>query len=287
VTIDAISRGDIPKFLRRNLLGSEFLAVFSDVVSEEADSDEQKLLKFIDRVISFPHSYAYSDRTTRNAGALIFASLPYISAAKKQTISDFQIDDAIINGTSAPADIVNVTINQLDCRGADLGLLNFSDSTIVSIIASESSMFSPTFPVPKGILLESGEQLSDQEAIVRWLTIRGRNADATITAGVSSARLKRHPVYRLLGQACRIRQYWLRAEDDLYGKKILKNDNWPTLSTVLQTHGFLRQEIRQASGRSSTFVHIKHRERILAEDENDSELLAFYRELEGVAIQGQ
>lgn len=280
VTIDTISCGDIPKFIRRNILGSEYLAVFADVVTDEATSNPEKIKQFTDRTINFPHSYQYVDRAIRNVGALIFASLPNLDTNSVPTIANFQIDDAVTIGTATRATLHEVSINQLDCRGADLRPLTFSESSIVTVIANQASMFSPTFPIPKLILLESSQQLTDSAEIEGWLANHGRNTDESVLVGISSSTLKQHPVYRLLGQACRIRQYWLRAEDDLYGKKILKNEYWAILSDTLRKHGFLREETRQASGRASVFVHIKHKDRILAEDTGDDELAKFFLALE-------
>lgn len=280
VTVDAISSGDVPKYIRRNILGSEYLAVFADVISEEAFVRPEAVLEFIERAINFPHSYQYFDRAIRNVGALIFASLPNVPTGRAPMIANFQIDEAIAAGTAGRADIHNVTISQLDCRGADLRSLSFTESLIVTVIANGSSLFSSTFPLPKVILLESGKQMVDAVEIADWLAIYGRNEGEVVSAGVSSSRLKQHPAYRLLGQACRIRQYWLRAEDELYGKKIMKNHYWPVVRDMLRDHGYLREEVRQASGQSSVFVHIKHKDRILAEESDDKELAAFFQALE-------
>jgi hypothetical protein len=96
---------------------------------------------------------------------------------------------------------------------------------------------------------------------------------------LASETLRKHPVYKLLGRVCRIRQYWLRAEDDLVGAKVFQDLNWPMLISVLRKNDLLREETRQASGRSSAFVHIRQRERILAEDRADESIARFYRDL--------
>ena len=118
--------------------------------------------------------------------------------------------------------------------------------------------------------------------IDEWLSRRGRNALSSVATGLASPSLKEHPIYRLLGRACRVRQYWLRAGDDIQADKIIRDTHWATLASVLREGGFLREELRQASGSSSTFTHIRQRERILAEAANDDEIAALFTRLEKV-----
>lgn len=281
VTIHAVAQGEVPKFIRRNLLGSEFLSVFADVISENKIENPSIVDDFVQRLLVVPHTYTSVDRTIRNAGALLISSLPNISE-KNVCISDFEIDDAIVNGTSVSVHLKNVVANQLDCRNADLSQLTFSECQVFTLIASESSRFSPTFPKPTTLVFDSGEQVLDPDEIVKWLEARGRNQNSIVNTGISSSKLKASPIYKLLGQACRVRQYWLRAEDDMYGK-ILKNRYWSSLSSLLSAHGFLREEYRQASGKSSNFVHIKYKERILSESPDDVEIRQFFQKLEELA----
>lgn len=283
VTIHSISQGEVAKFVRRNLFGTEFLSVFTDVMSETASDNPKLATNFIDRLLVFPHTYTSVDRTIRNAGALALASLPNIHNDNITRIADFEIDDSVVSGTAASVQLINIVVNQLDCRGADLSNVSFSESQVFTLLASDSSRFSASFPIPSVLILDSGQQVVGAESIAKWLGARGRNVDSSVSTGVSSSKLRAHPIYKLLGQGCRIRQYWLRAEDDLYGK-ILKDRYWGDLSKVLREKGFLREEYRQASGKSSNFVHIKHKERLLAEDPADTEIVQFFQRLEEFAI---
>ncbi|MNJ59622.1 hypothetical protein D3C77_553180 [compost metagenome] len=154
----------------------------------------------------------------------------------------------------------------------------FNNVTITSLIADDASRFSPTFPVPASITDGSGRQVDDQE-VLAWLEARGRNGDDLSLDGIIPAALRKHPIYSLLGRACRLRQYWLRLEDDQYAEKILRDAYWDELSSLLEKHDFLRKEVRAASGRSPTFYHIIHRDRILAEHPDDAPVVALYQEM--------
>jgi hypothetical protein len=279
VTIDAVQCGDFPKFLRRNLLGSEFLSVFIDVAAEVSISEPIKIERFIECAIRFCQTHTYVDRGIRNVGALIFSVLPYFNENNGKFVSGPQIDEAVLRGTANFVNLVDIVVNQFDCRGADLAAVNFDNVNIVNLIADDGSRFSESFPVPRTITDGAGRQISGVAEVEQWLNSRGRRQEETVERGLASETLRKHPVYKLLGRVCRIRQYWLRAEDDLVGAKVFQDLNWPMLISVLRKNDLLREETRQASGRSSAFVHIRQRERILAEDRADESIARFYRDL--------
>ena len=185
----------------------------------------------------------------------------------------------MIRGTAGPATIDEVIINQLDCRQADLGSLVFKDSSITSLIADDATRFSSSIPVPLVLITENGLQVTDADKITEWLDERGRSKKPTANPVVPDT-VKRHRIYSLLGKACRMRQYWLRAgDDDVHAERILNDALWPELVQVLDRNGFLRVESRQASGGSSRFYHIKQAERILSERSSDTEVVKFFTDL--------
>ncbi|MGC9193814.1 MAG: hypothetical protein ACP5FQ_08075, partial [Thermoplasmata archaeon] len=91
--------------------------------------------------------------------------------------------------------------------------------------------------------------------------------------------LRKHPVYSLLGRLCRIHQYWFKEDDDaIMIRKIVKDENWPTLKWALEQHGFLKIENRPASGTSGQFLHVRGAQRILRE-RADNDVIDFFRGL--------
>lgn len=273
--IQTIGNGELPKFVRRNLLGSDFLGVFTEVAARSANAPE--LEKFLSRALTLPNAYS-SDRAPRNVGALVLAAMPMINSGEK--IFGFDVDEAVVRGTANPLTIETINIQQLDCRGADLSKVSFTDCAIGSLIADDASRFSPTFPIPNILTVGEEVDVSSREEVAQWLERRGRNKDAEVAMGIASPALKAHPIYGLLGRACRVRSYWLRAGDDIQADKILRDENWTDLAAALRMSGFLREEQRQASGKSSTFTHIRQRERILQEDPADGELTQLFKNLE-------
>ncbi len=257
VAAEAIMNGDTPKFVRRNLIGSDLLMVFIDVVGEIAGNSPEKISKFVTAALRALRSSYPLDRTRRNLGALLLAALPSISQQESLTIGGFEADETVIRGTAPPSAITNVTISQLDARNADLSAVRFEETVVISLIASESTRFSSSFPTPTRIWLSDGVNLEDAGSIEDWLARHGRAENAPANVHDSD-------IFRLLDRACRARQYWLRTDHDVQSSKILNDRAWGILSSILGQHGFLRREERQASGQRSTFFHIKQREDLLA-----------------------
>ncbi|WP_157275754.1 NACHT domain-containing protein [Pelomonas sp. Root1444] len=277
VSIRALGRGDVPKFIRRNLLGAEFLSVFSDVAAEAAISGPEQFSSFWECASNLPMGYTSADRGLRNVGALVLAALPSVQSQSSIELREFQIDDALIRGSCPGATLTNFEINQLDVRGADLSELTWIGSSVSSLLADESARVSPSFPSPTKISMANGAEIIGTEEVAAWLDAHGRDANATNAGKLASYTLRNKPIYTLLMRAARLRQHWLRADnEDFQASKIVNDSDWPVLCRILMEHDYLKEEIRQASGRASKFFHIKHRESILAEDPNDLSLKALF-----------
>ncbi len=280
VSIRAIFNGDVPKFVRRNLFGSEFLNVFSDVAAEAAVSQPEQFREFWDRASSMPMSYSSADRGLRNIGALVLAALPSTQTDSQIDLREFSIDDALIKGSCPTAKITNCEISQLDIRGADLTEISWENSSIDSVLADDFVRVSPSFPVPKKISQAEGQEIIGSEAVNAWLDAHGRDANSTNAGKLASEALRSKSIYALLIRAARLRQYWLREDnDDFQASKIVNDIDWPKLSRILKEHDYLKVEVRQASGKASKFFHIKHRERILAEDRADTDLKSLFDDI--------
>lgn len=280
--LEAVGRGETPKFLKRNVLGSELIAVFGDVAAKAAEASAPQMSAFLSHALSMASIYGGVDRTSRNSGALVVSLLSLLKDG--DIVRDSDIDETVIRGTASKVTLSKISIHQLDCRAADLSDVSFEDCKVVNLIANEATRFSPSFPLPKLIALEGGDDVIDSSDIENWLTRHGRNATATVAKGLASPALAEHPMFKLLGSACRVRQYWLRLGDDVQADKILKNGYWDDLAAALRNCNLLREEARQAAGAKSTFTHIRRRERILAEDSSDPDVVMLFESLNKLAV---
>lgn len=271
VTIDVLSKGEVPKFVRRNILGADFLSAFSDLVPHLAGSDQELVPKFFDAVHEIVDGYMWTDRGARNMGALLLATLPSVDRPELR-IEDIHVDEALIQGSAPPASIVRATMNQLDVRNADLGELSFVDTIIVTLIVNDSTRASASFPNPsviryEGFGTEPDAVISAPDAIDGWIDRHGRSPCQASEGheGIFTAEMREHPMAKLLGKACRVRDYWIRIADDIPpGFGFIKHQLWPELLNLLEVHDLVKHGQPAAAGPASDFIHVVNREGILA-----------------------
>ena len=288
VTIDVLARDEVPKFIRRNILGADFLSAFSDLVPHLASSGQESVQHFFNAAQELVHSYMWTDRGARNIGALLVATLPAASGSKLR-LEDLFVDEALLQGIAAPADMVRITLNQLDVRGADLGGLHFSDSTIVTLIANDATRLSSSFPDPsvihyEGFGPEPDAVIGSPDRIQSWVDTHGRassRASRCHESGVPED-LRKHPMVRLLERACRVRSYWIRDDAEDHFNRFVRDPLWPELLGLLKAHDLAKVRHPAASGPKNDFVHVVNAPGILQglwTESNDPKVGDFHRAL--------
>ncbi len=290
-TVDRLAKREMPRYVRRNILGADFLSVFGDLTAHLADSDPERIRNCFDAASELARNYLWTDRGARNLGGLLVAMLPAIEDAENLQLEDLHVDEALLQDVAPPARLVRVVMNQFDVRGADLRELRFEDATIVTLIGDRSTRIPASIPVPSIIRNEGdgGDRfITDPEPIGRWLDSHGRRPvdddGETGHAAPVPAALHDHDLVRLLERACRSRAYWIpeRREGDDRGNRFVDEDEWPELRDLLKEHDLVRVEKKASSGRVSDFLHIVNRRELLQGLWNESEdpkVRAFYREL--------
>ena len=288
VTLDVLARREVPKFIRRNILGADFLSAFSDLVPHMANSNPELVRRFIDTARELVHSYMWTDRGSRNMGALLLATLPAASGPDL-CLEDLHVDEALLQGSASPADLVRVTVNQLDVRGADLSELRFADSVIMTLIANDATRVSETFPDPsliryEGFGAEPSAVIGPPDEIRSWMDRHGR---ASIQAsqcheGAIPEALRKHPIVRLLERACRVRSYWIRDDAEDHFNRFVRDPLWPALLALLKAHDLAKVRHPAASGPKDDFVHIVNAPSILQglrAESSDTKIGDFHRAL--------
>ena len=293
-TIGTIAEGEMPKYIRRNLLGADFLTSFSDLILYHAQSDSDRVRRFFDAASGLLRSYAWIDRGVRNLGALLVAMLPALDDTGDLSIRNVQIDEALIQGTAPVSSIRGAFMSQLDVRGSDLRGLTFdTTTTIVTLIADDATRVSSTFPIPNRIVEGShasgSEALTDRDRIIDWLGRHGRGrpdqadgSDEPSDGGLIPFDLRDHPMMKVLGRACRIKTHSFSEDSDLPFQRFTQDWWWPSVRELLSKHGFLVESIRETSGPRKRLLHVKRAKELVAAElstspkTQDDDIRGFY-----------
>ena len=281
--IESVGRGEIPKFVRRNIFSADFLAVFVEVLRHIASTDPSRIGMFFEGAQEWVKNYQSIDRGARNLGAWTIAALPTMAditeGSDSLRIGPMEVDETILRGTSPRTVLRKVFVNQIDIRGADLRELTFDESTLVTAIVDEGTRVSTTFPTPKmirrqNIVTKRDDDEWDRSSIGAWLDAHGRREAPDETAPAPDSRHGR--MLRLLERACRNSSFWIPEDTDGKIDRFVKDPLWSEVLGLLKDHDFIREENLSASGRKSRFVHIKQSDRILANDPVDRHVVRFY-----------
>lgn len=285
--VDSVIVSDLPKYVRRNLLGADFLATFSDFVIHLARFDEDLVHRFFDAASKQARDYLKIDRSARNLGAMLITMLPSMEGVEPLSLRDLDVDETLIRGTTPPAEILGLVVNQLDIQGADVESLVFADSHIDTLTVSDATLVSDSIPPPVRLHYRRERKDETREAvmvapgrIIDWLRNHRSTYDVPqADTGLVPRELRNHPVMKLLGRACRCRAFWIPAANSAKFDKFVADPQWPVVAALLEQHGLVRVVTKEARGANNRFVHIRNAMGILNEDESDERIRGFYESL--------
>lgn len=286
-TIDAIVRGEIPKYVRRNILGADFLAALSDLVMYRSRSSHDQIHRFFDATAQRVNDYVHSDRGARNMGSWLVTVLPALYDQGDIILRELDIDEAFLRGTCPAAKVSEVVVNQLDAQGADLQGLKFLSASIGTLIVDDITRVSPSFPTPvrlqyEGLGPQNSRVLFDPDDIVSWLNRHGKDpSPPRDDADLIPNEFRNHKLIKLVGRACRNRSYWIAEEGNSQFEGFVRDPLWSDVYTLLKEHELVRVErrgSRPVAGRSNVFFHIKKPMDILGQSP-DKDVRGFYGSL--------
>ena len=294
LAIDAVSNDEIPKFVRRNILGADFLAAFSDLV---ATAEPRRIHEFFEAASRTARTYLSIDRGARNLGTLLVTVLPAMNGVPDLRIEGIATDESLIQETATDAVIANAAINQLDVQGADLRAVAFENCWIGTLIVDEITRVSTSCPVPdrirhQGVGARDDSVLGAPQQINDWLDGHGRihpvaGQDET---DLVPSDLRNDELVMLLERACRNRAYWIprdRDNDDRFAR-FGSSPRWIEVLDLLKEHDLVREARLASSGRTNMFVHIRRRTDILTADPEDAQIRNLYSSLvERIRSHGQ
>lgn len=283
--IDALGNNEVPKFVRRNVLSADFLAVFVDVFQHVAHGGAHRCERFFNGALGLVRNYQSIDRGARNIGAWLLAALPTMSDivgdSRALELSHLEVDETIIKGTLRQSKLRNVTVNQLDIRAADLRELTFEECEVNTALVDGGTRVPASFPEPTRLRLPAGVNAHkdewDPEEIRAWLD--GQACKKPVSDTAPDPWTRHGQMLRLLERACRSSSFWIPQDTHTRVDRFVKDRLWPEVRKLLDEHGFLKKKKIGASGTRSDFVHIRDAGRILANDGADGEVAEFYEAL--------
>jgi hypothetical protein len=273
------SKGEIPKYIRRGILGPDFLITFSLVIQS---APTERARAFVDSAKKLLDISGELDRAGKNLGALLVAALPVGSNIGLISLNNIDADDTVIRGVAGPGHLKYSIINQMDVRESDVSEILFEKTTIATLLADDTTRVGHSFPNPGWIQLSgiaSERLLSGQDALV-WLDRHGRDESPTIGGGLIDEETKQHPLYQLLQKVCRamLRQHWIRSDGDDHVTKLIQSAYWPQLREILNQADLLEERHNKpASGPPSVFYHVRRAKETLAEDPGDVQTMTLLR----------
>lgn len=282
---------DLPKYVRRNLLGADFLATFSDFIIHLARFDEDLVHRFFDAASKQARGYLTIDRGARNLGAMLVTMLPSMEGVEPLSLRNLDVDEALIRGTTPPAEILGLVVSQLDIQGADVESLVFAESHIDTLTVNDATLVPNSIPPPVRLHYWREREDAAREAvmvdhvrIVDWLGNHRSTYDVPqADMGLVPREFRDHPVLKLLGRACRCRAFWIPAANSAKFDKFVADPQWPDVAELLEQYGLVRVVTKEARGTNNRFVHIRNAMGILNEDESDGRIKEFYESLvEGI-----
>lgn len=257
----SIITGDVPKFIRRNLIGLDFLESFCSVSRKW---DDETCNAFTANSLGVLKQFSDYDRTRRNIAAILLSASSVMSREEPIIIENLSVDEVFFTETVSPIELKDVTINQLIARESDFRSVEFLENChVISLVADEKTLPPVNIPLPSYINLFD-ETLHDPIDIKTWLASQflfSYGADLKIAFVDAIGQL---PLFELLHRVARYKAYWIKRDDeDRVAKRILDDPYWDVLLTVMRKHNLIQEKMIPASGRPSTFFHIKNRHNLL------------------------
>lgn len=276
VTINSVRQGETAKFIRRNILGLEFLESFAEVARRYESSDIEVFAKSAQAQIL---QLGGVDRAKGNLASLLIAAASVTPLEQAVVISDLGIDEAWAAETVSAITMERVAVGQLYARGADLRSITFVDACfVVTLVADEGTVLPESMPAPS-ILSLPNRTMTDPGEILSWVRQHRPNT-ADLSQSISFS-LSNFGLFPLFTRLVRCKPFWLKLDDTRgTAKKILEDPNWGDLRQIMLKHNFLVERFDvPASGPKEAFYHVRRKGMLLGQEAPDAEMEAFLRDL--------
>ncbi|WAJ38983.1 hypothetical protein OU800_07085 [Pseudomonas sp. GOM7] len=260
--LELLSKRTIPNILRRTILSSEHLDVFSEVISSEKNASEA--IKYLYSSLNSDNS---NDSLPTNAGAIVILAF---SLDLIERIDYIRTNDATFAGGSPTGIIHDAEISRLDICGADISGVTFEKVNIGTLVVDDLTKFGNSLPDFQALDIRGSDPqtIRSKEAILQFIdNHKSINTNDTT---------KDHPAIKLLERIVRklLRFGYLRDSEDDERVLLLKDTYWPIIKEVLQKHERLEiKEGKAMHGRPAPLIRIKNLMPLLDADNESTKLI--------------
>lgn len=259
--VSSLSEKYIPKYVRRNILGVDFIKILLLIIEGLSDRLFDKFIKSAEEALSAAND---SDRSKQNIASVLIASFCTSQAegyneGRGITIKNISIDEVYMTGIVSPICLNNIIINQLVSDGADMRGLSFEgECHIISLVVEEDSLVGEKFPIPVELSKE-GEVYFEKDDIRRQMGSIGgcRQDNENKGCNIPDEKLG---LFKLLNKVCRYKFFWIKENNNEKAARLILDDpHWNDLKSILRQHDYLTEKKLQSSGAESTFYHVKNK----------------------------
>lgn len=248
--VSSIGKREVPKYFRRNVLGSEFLEAFPKVL---LSLPRASVIGFRDASIDMLPELSSYDRSRGNAAALLLGCLADFPTDRPVSIAHVAVDELFLRGKLPEVRLNDVSINVLRAERADLSAVQFGTGcNLVTLNADRLTRVPESIPVP--LWLELGGQTFHQPEQIKEALLGSKTREYEVDDRLQFDR-------ELLERILRYRPFWLRDDRNNVepaGLKIIEHPEWTELAEYLIQHDLVRMDDNvQAAGPSSRFFHFR------------------------------
>lgn len=266
------SSASVSTFLRRGVVNSALIEAFVDVLGPLPVEQALSLRERLHRSVS---EESFAERLVSNCAALILATLSRTDLPRLD-LEGVAISEAKVVGTAGDARLSDVSVAQLDLRGADVRSMMFDKCVVGSLTVDGTTAFGNALPsVTHALQVEESAGvrfIRSPEAIREWLESRA-------VVSIEGSELNELPLVRYFDRLCRkfVRQHQIRNNSSDEAFPLLRDPFWPVVREVMGSR--LEEESRQAGGPKNVFYRLVKPEALLSPTLKDPEAQALRQKI--------
>lgn len=266
--------GYCPPFVRRGTISLSLAEAFSDALVRQTP---ERIAAIVGKLVSLHDDEPFSDRVVGNSISLIFSCLSRQFSAAAVELKGGLTAAVRAIGVLEPAIFSDVSILQLDARGADLGSVYFEACSVGVLTADNNTRFGRKVPVISSMLLVeysgAAKTVRVPEQIAAWLA----NHSVQATQDDES----RLELVRYFDKVCRkfLRQHQIRNGENDESYFLIADAMWHEILPIVGDRLMFVGDGKPASGPNDGFYRLRSPEALLNPPPDDTAAIEIRRRI--------